>query len=42
MNTNLYKLLEISKYELINWVNFDLVFCKKDFRNLNASNKINL
>ena len=34
MNTNLYKLLKINEYKLINWVNSDLVFVKKNFESL--------
>ena len=31
-NTKLYKLLENNNYELINWVNSDLVFVYKNFK----------
>ena len=30
LNTNLYKLLEQNNYKLINWVNSDLVFVRKN------------
>ena len=30
LNTNLFKLLEMNGYKLINWVNSDLVFAKKN------------
>ena len=33
-NTNLYKLLEKNKYRLINWVNSDLVFVKRNSESL--------
>ena len=32
ISTNIYKLLEKNEYRLINWVNSDLVFVKKNFR----------
>ena len=31
ISTNIYKLLEKNEYKLINWVNSDLVFVKKNF-----------
>ena len=34
MNTNLYKLLEKNEYRLINWVNSDLVFVKRNSESL--------
>jgi hypothetical protein len=34
MSTNLYKLLKINDYKLINWVNSDLVFVKKNSESL--------
>jgi len=30
LNTNLYKLFEDNHYKLINWVNSDLVFVRKN------------
>ena len=33
-NTNLYKLLEKNKYRLINWINSDLVFVKRNSESL--------
>ena len=32
INTNLYKLLIHNNYKLINWVNSDLIFVRKDFK----------
>ena len=32
LNTNLYRLLEKNNYKLINWVNSDLIFVRKDFK----------
>ena len=31
INTNIYKLLKKNEYKLINWVNSDLLFVKKNF-----------
>ena len=36
MNTNLYKLLEKNEYRLINWVNSDLVFVKRNSESLKS------
>ena len=32
LNTNLYRLLKKNNYKLINWVNSDLVFVKKNLK----------
>jgi len=32
LNTNLFKLLDKNDYKLINWVNSDLVFAKKNLK----------
>ena len=31
-NSNIYNLLTEKKYKLINWVNSDLIFIRKDFK----------